>query len=411
MDKQYIFTERAHLMCPNMYFGIAVTVNHPMDPAGITAAFETLAEAHPFLRARVGYEKECDRYYYDIGTDSRTELFFMEQELPSLSQSAILEEYQRLTKRDWDLLWEGMLKVVCWKMQEKTCVLLVFHHLLADGRSALHLATEFARLYVKNEKPKSVAEHLIASTEDLPAGSRLPLISRLLIQRCNRKWKKENRAVTYEEYHQFADTFLQKDTVRHSVQVYEKTDADEMAAQCKKHAVSINDLLLAKMMIGEHTDKIIIAQDIRDQLSCYRNGALGNYSTAFSVVYKVKSDDAFREAESVRKIVRKNAGHLPTAMTVLQCYAKMNAGLLDAAAISALGGFSSRAGQFVGSNMFGFGAGNGCSITNLGKQEEPSIEDAMFIPPASPAMRKTLGVLTMNGKMVICSSERDGGEL
>lgn len=54
-------------------------------------------------------------------------------------------------------------------------------------------------------------------------------------------------------------------------------------------------------------------------------------------------------------------------MTVLACYAEMNPGLLDAAAISALGGFQSKAGEFVGGNMFGFKSRTGYSITNLGK--------------------------------------------
>ncbi len=32
---------------------------------------------------------------------------------------------------------------------------------------------------------------------------------------------------------------------------------------------------------------------------------------------------------------------------------------------------------------------------------------AFFIPPSSPAIRKTLGVLTVNGEMITCISERD----
>ncbi|MCI5874363.1 MAG: hypothetical protein PUJ55_16640 [Clostridiales bacterium] len=93
-------------------------------------------------------------------------------------------------------------------------------------------------------------------------------------------------------------------------------------------------------------------------------------------------------------------------MTVLVCYAQMNPGLLDAAAISALGGFQSKAGTFVGGGMFGFGLGGGHSITNLGKLENNTIDSAIFIPPASTAIKKILGVLTVNGQMVICSSER-----
>ena len=68
--------------------------------------------------------------------------------------------------------------------------------------------------------------------------------------------------------------------------------------------------------------------------------------------------------------------------------------------------FQSRAGAFVGGNMFGYKLRNGYSITNLGRIENDAVGEAMFIPTASPAMKKTLGALTVNGQMVLCVSER-----
>ena len=48
--------------------------------------------------------------------------------------------------------------------------------------------------------------------------------------------------------------------------------------------------------------------------------------------------------------------------------------------------------------FLGFTKSKGYSITNLGKYESNNIEEAAFLPPASPAIKKTLGVLTVNGK-------------
>ena len=67
--------------------------------------------------------------------------------------------------------------------------------------------------------------------------------------------------------------------------------------------------------------------------------------------------------------------------------------------------FQSRAGAFVGGNMFGYKLRNGYSITNLGRIENDAVGEA-FIPTASPAMKKTLGALTVNGQMVLCVSGR-----
>ena len=92
-------------------------------------------------------------------------------------------------------------------------------------------------------------------------------------------------------------------------------------------------------------------------------------------------------------------------MLVLSCYFNMDPELLDAVAISTLGGFESKAGRFVGSKMFGFEKRDGHCITNLGRAESSVISEGVFIPPASPANRKAWGVLTVNNKMRICSIE------
>ena len=91
---------------------------------------------------------------------------------------------------------------------------------------------------------------------------------------------------------------------------------------------------------------------------------------------------------------------------ILQCYARLTPSLIDAAAISTLGDFDSKAGKFIGTAFFGFGSPMGYSITNLGKIESSSIDNAIFIPPASPAIKKIKGILTVNGRMNMCVSQR-----
>ena len=92
-------------------------------------------------------------------------------------------------------------------------------------------------------------------------------------------------------------------------------------------------------------------------------------------------------------------------MLVLACYFEMAPTLLDAAAISALGGFDSKAGRFVGESMFGFAQPRSYSITNLGRVENGNIRSILFIPPASPAAKLTLGAVTLNGTLRLCSSK------
>ena len=277
---EYLFTERAHLACPNMCFGIAASLGKAFDKERIEETVARLAEAHPFLRARLGYEKETNSFFYDVKELSQVEVIY-DGELGDVAEavggarnlsehaktievrgtgdediitsSKIIEQFQKLTARDWNLFSEGLLKIAAWKADGRTVLLFIFHHLLADGRGALGLVQEFADFYVDGREPKSAQEHLITK-EDLPANSKLSFISQALVNQANRKWKKEKHRLSYEEYHAFADKFLQEDCVDHLLEVVSSDKLTDLHDQCKAHKVSINDYLLAKMFSEEKAD-------------------------------------------------------------------------------------------------------------------------------------------------------------
>lgn len=406
MKRQYLYTERAHLMCPNMCFGIAATINAPYDADRIKNTIEALENAHPFLKAVLGYEENNNRYFYDITDIGQVQWTDMDEEWNGFDDWRVMKQYEKAVSYDWNLFKEGMLRIVSWKSQNQLGVLFICHHLLADGRGCLGLVQEFSDMYVHGKIPLYVEECLIGDIGDLPKGVSINGISRWLINVNNKKWKRENSILSYEEYHQFADEFVKKDNVTHKIIRYTSENLKSIMDQCHKFGISLNDYLMARMYTEEHTDKIIIASDVRDKLRCYREGALGNYSTAFSVSCKNKNKNVLEVARTIHKRVQKILINNESLFLILACYGIMEPGLLDAAASSALGGYSSKTGSFVGGSMFGFKKKAGYSITNLGKIESKAINSAMFIPPASPAIKKIQGVLTVNGRMIICSSER-----
>lgn len=461
---EYLFTERAHLVCPNMCFGIAASLGKSFDKDRIEESVARLAEAHPFLRARVGFENPTNSYFYDVKEFSQVEVIYAGEicggardaddsrklcepnritkarenieevseegclepvvEEDIITSPKIIEEFEKLTARDWNLFSEGLLKIAVWNAGDRTVLLFVFHHLLADGRGALGLVQEFADFYADDIELKAAPEHLITK-DDLPVNSKLSFISQALVNHANRQWKKEKHQLSYEEYHNFADKFLQKDCVDHSLESISSDKLLKLHTQCKSHKISINDYLLAKMFTEEKADSIVMACDLRNQLACYNQGALGNYATAFSVKLRQsksgksattgQSADGtatatptgiFSLAQNVHAQIRKKLASPKDLYLVLQCYASLEPGLLDAAMISSRGAFDSKAAKFIGTSFFNYDKAKGYSITNLGKIESKNIESAFFIPPASPAIKKTQGVLTVNGIMRICTSQR-----
>ena len=229
------------------------------------------------------------------------------------------------------------MQIAVWNAGGRTTLLFIFHHLLADGRGALGLVQEFADFYVEGIEPKNAPEHLIIK-DNLPANSKLSFISRALVNHANRQWKEENHQLSYEKYHNFADKFLQDDNVGYFLEVVSSDKLAELHAQCKSHEVSINDYLLAKMFTEEKNDSIVMACDLRNQLACYNQGALGNYATAFSVKLKqgksANSTDIFSLAQKVHTQIQEKLASPKDLYLVLQCYASLEPGLLDAAMIS-----------------------------------------------------------------------------
>lgn len=399
MKRQYVLTERAHFMCPNMHFGMVLDVEKPFDLAEVQGTLERMAQAHPFLQSLIAKEAETKRIYYKITQESQIALFIRE------SKDTLWEDYRKIATEGWNVFQTGLLKIFVYPKEKGMKVLFVIHHLLTDGRGGLELAQEFANDYVGHIHPVYAEEHLMESIADLPPKSGLSGISKFLVKMVNAQWKKENHTVSYEKYSDFAKAYAKEHLIEYQIYAVDSDALVQMSEKCRENEVTINDLLMAKMYLSTKTNTIIIASDIRKYLTRYCNGAMGNYATAMGIACKSKTTDEMELAKEVHTLVKKHMSKNQSLMQVLACYFEMNPDLLDAAAISALGGFDSKAGTFVGSGMFHMGTPKSYSITNLGKVDNVNMKCVMFIPPASPAAKFTLGVVTLNGMMSACSSK------
>lgn len=396
-NKNYVYTERAHLMCPNMHFGIMAKLESNYDECRLSQSIDTLQQAHPFLQSVIAEETDTGRLYYQIQDYLNIPVMVKEADLWQ-------QHYEEISACGWNVKKECLLKVVVYPKEREFQILFIAHHLLCDGRGLLQLVEEFAEHYENGVIPQFAQECLIQHLNDLPSNSDLPIISKLIISDANKRWKREGQKVMYEEYSTFERSYIQKHKIKREILTICNRELEKILVLCKQHSISINDWLIAKMMVEENTNKVVIAADIRNQVKCYRQGAMGNYSTAFSVLVKKKEKNVISLAKHVSSQVTNICQHPQKEMLVLACYINMQPELIDAVAISTLGEFESKAGTFIGKNMFGYSLQNGHSITNLGKIQSKVIAEAIFIPPASPANKNTWGVLTVNDNMKICSS-------
>ena len=154
----------------------------------------SLEETTVDMFARAGYKIDIQSrsYYPSIDDPEISCVLIRAQEMARYVQEGLLD--CGLTGYDWDLFSEGMLKAAIWKMGTGTCFLLVFHHLLTDGRGALGLMQELCDYYALGTVPQYAPEKLMASASDLPKDSGMPFLSRKLVDKANRDWAKEKHA-------------------------------------------------------------------------------------------------------------------------------------------------------------------------------------------------------------------------
>lgn len=381
-----------------MHFGILISINEKYDSEGVQETLQSLSNAHSLLKSVIARD-DSEKLYYSF--QEQLEISFVEK--PTIA--TLQEDYRNISEMGWDVFHDGLLKVVAYPKAEGFELLFIAHHLLCDGRRLLELAQSFADCYVKGQHPAFKKVCLIQSLKDFSVKSDLPWISKVVVNSANKKWQKEAHTVDYRQYQTFEKNYIKQNPISMRIDTKDNADVGRILDLCHENQVSMNDYLIAKMMLEEHTNKVLIAADIRKYLPVYQEGSLGNFSTAISVVCNSKETNVWRLAQRVSKIVKQQIQSPQKLMLVLACYLKMCSELIDAVAISTLGDYPSEAGNFVGSNMFGYKNKDGYSITNLGKFGSDTIAKIVFIPPASPANKKTLGVVTVNKTMSVCSME------
>ena len=127
MKRQYVMSERAHFMCPNMHFGMVMEIDKEYNKEQVEATFLRMAEAHPFLKSLIAYEEGTDKLYYHVTDYSQINIVVQSNE------SSLWSDYKKISEKDWNVFENGMLRVYIYPKQQGMTLLFAAHHLLVDG--------------------------------------------------------------------------------------------------------------------------------------------------------------------------------------------------------------------------------------------------------------------------------------
>lgn len=394
MHTKYIFSERPHLMCPNMLIGLKFNVYKEYINLKAQKVLDLIADAHPFLKSTLKHKK--DFIIYSISEKSTIEFHEIN------NKTDFMNDYKNVSETYWDVFNEGLLKIFVYPQDKCFTVLMVAHHLLGDGKSIAQLMNEFAILYNDGEIHKENERTIISGIKDLPVKSDLTGLNNWYINFLNKKWNKEQHRITQKEYKNFFRKFVVQNPVSYMQKIIASDKLQSIILNCKNNDVKVNSAILSAFSIAAETKTIGIGVDIRNKLTSYKEDTIGNFASALSISCK-GSKDCYQRAKTISKRVDKKIKDNRKLMLLLSCYMRMSPLLIDAMFPSCFNGYKSKTAKKAG-KMFGYNKQNNLGITNLGKYKISNIGDVIFIPPASPSNFQTVGVITVNNEMSFCSS-------
>ena len=133
-NRNYVYMERAHFMCPDMHFGIMAKMESSYDEERLRQSIDALQKAHPFLQSLIAEETDTGRIYYQI--QDYLNIPVMVKKEAALWQ----QDYEEISVQGWNVRKECLLKVVVYPKGNEFKILFIGPHLFCEGSWLLQLA-------------------------------------------------------------------------------------------------------------------------------------------------------------------------------------------------------------------------------------------------------------------------------
>ena len=115
-DRKYLYTERAHYMCPNMHFGIMVEIDATFDENRIIESIDVLKTAHSLMRSLIAEEQGSSGIYYEEHSELK---ILVTIKKASENWKA---DYETVSSAGWNVQNEALLKIFGYEKRNGHCI-------------------------------------------------------------------------------------------------------------------------------------------------------------------------------------------------------------------------------------------------------------------------------------------------
>lgn len=399
--------DRGYVFVPSIQVVFRVDISGRPTLESMTKAIKAAVSKFDILNCRVLQDEESGECYYvrrEVDTEPDIEIRHYHQD----AQEFINEQ----EKLPFDLEQGKTQRYIIADDGDKITLNIVQHHLVGDGKSILKLIEEIMyNLQSIEENGKCVSEN----TEKVPVKVytesylkkyvELNPLMQMSIENLNSKWNETGKFFTFNDLKQLFNEYW-KDRKTNVISATITEDVlDKMVSLCKRYNITVNNFIIALFAKSfKEKTKIGVAADLRTS----EFEGMGNYVSCILIDALYDENMTFwQNAMHIQKLVGCQLVDKSQLMTGLLFKGSFVNGLQDGVYFQTVDMIhSSIIDEY--NDLAGLGTeGIPLCISNIGKNAlrenygKFKIEKISFFSPVSPGLNSNMGVITVNGKMVL----------
>lgn len=387
---KYIRSERANLFEPNVYIGMVVKLSGDLLREEIEEAVYKAYEANEATMSKIVLEENGDAFYEKMEVCGCK--FFKD--------SRSWKELLRQSEKRPFALNEGELVRTFLTEENKQMVLLIHaHHLVGDGQAVLILLKDIVNSL--NKQSLTYKSMLSVDRTFLEKRAKLAVGTKLYVDWLNRKWKKNARVFTWDDYYAIHDKYWGEYVSEIEWKTYNIKELKERYPK----GTTINSYMIAELLKEYQECKVVgIPVSIR------ADGGMSNQTSGIAIKYRYNYKRVFEEnVGRVHRAINKKLKNKNMKYFILLFMERLCPSLTDAVLLQSHECYQNKLTEKMAKVMGYTGAGGrDLGVTNLNKIDIPSVHerfsitDIMFVPPKVSYAKNVVGISTYEEVLTVC---------
>ena len=292
-----------------------------------------------------------------------------------------------------------LVRVFLTEENQQAILLIHAHHLVGDGKSVLILLNDIANSL--NKQTLTYKPMLAVDRDFLEKRAKLPEMTKIYLETVNRKWKKNGKSFTWDDYDAIHEKYWMQYTSDIQLKSY---NVNEIKEKCPDK-VSLNSYLITELLREHPACKVVgIPVSIRE------DDGMSNQVSAVTIKHQYRPQETVEvNAQRVHRAIYKKLGNRMMKHFILLFMERLCPSLIDAVLLQSHGCFQNKLTERMAKVMGYTGnSGRDLGITNLNKIDiqgaygEFAIEDIIFVPPKVSYAKNVIGISTYKDKLTVC---------